>query len=141
MIEMLNLLHIDDDNDFLELIKMYATKFHKDFNIRSINDPREVFSNISREELSQFDVIISDYKMPHINGEDILRFLRSNSIRTPFVLCSSIDVTNSNISDHVEYFLKKRKSIKSLLNELNNFLKILTSENFNFSDENVKLVV
>ncbi|MHA2279163.1 MAG: response regulator, partial [Candidatus Kariarchaeaceae archaeon] len=123
---------IDDDNDFLELIKMYAAKFYKDFNIRSINDPREVISNISREDLSHFDVIISDYKMPHINGEDILRFLRSNSIRTPFVLCSSIDVTNSSISDHVEYFLKKRKSIKSLLNELQNFLKLLTSENFNF---------
>jgi DNA-binding NtrC family response regulator len=132
MIKMLNLLHIDDDNDFLELIKMYAAKFYKDFNIRSINDPREVISNISREDLSHFDVIISDYKMPHINGEDILRFLRSNSIRTPFVLCSSIDVTNSSISDHVEYFLKKRKSIKSLLNELQNFLKLLTSENFNF---------
>jgi DNA-binding NtrC family response regulator len=111
---------------------MYAAKFYKDFNIRSINDPREVISNISREDLSHFDVIISDYKMPHINGEDILRFLRSNSIRTPFVLCSSIDVTNSSISDHVEYFLKKRKSIKSLLNELQNFLKLLTSENFNF---------
>ena len=138
---MLNLLHIDDDNDFLDLIKLYAKKFFKDFNIRTINDPREVFSTISTEDLSDFDVIISDYKMPHVNGEDILRYLRQNSIKTPFILCSSIDVSNSNIDDHIEYFLRKRKSIKSLLNELQNYLDVIASENFDFSVANTNLIV
>lgn len=138
---MLNLLHIDDDNDFLDLIKIYAKKFFKEFNIKTINDPREVITTISAEDLSHYDVIISDYKMPHVNGKDILRFLRQNSIKTPFILCSSIDVSNSDIDDHIEYFLRKRKSIKSLLNELQNYLDVITSENFDFSIENTNLIL
>ncbi|OLS27036.1 MAG: Regulator of RpoS [Candidatus Heimdallarchaeota archaeon LC_3] len=127
---MVNLLHIDDDIEFLYLIKIFAQKFYKSFKISSICDPREINSKYSIDDLSGFDAIISDYKMPYLNGKEVLSYLRNNYINTPFILCSSTSIESLDIKNEIKYFLHKTKNINSLFIELNDYLnKIIFEEN------------
>lgn len=125
---MINLLHIDDDLEFLELIKIFAQKFYKSLKISSICDPREISSKFSIEELLAFDAIISDYKMPHLNGEEVLSYLRKNCIDTPFILCSSTCLESLDIKNDIKYYLPKTKNINSLFSNLYDFLNNIIIE-------------
>lgn len=128
---MYNLLLIDDDIEFIKLVQVYSKKSHKKLNITFLNDPRKIFSEFSLSELQTFDAIVADFLMPHINGEQLLKQLRRNAVMTPFILCSSVG-NSIAIEDHIEYFLRKRKSIDGLLRELTNYLEIRFSDSFNF---------
>ena len=73
----MKILLIDDDKDFLFLCKQILQNQKDSNTITAICDPRKVMIDIAKEELNNYDVIISDYRMDAIDGVLINKFLKS----------------------------------------------------------------
>ncbi|HLP03641.1 MAG TPA: PAS domain S-box protein [Opitutaceae bacterium] len=53
----------------------------------AFNDPREALAAIQAEP-SRFDLVVTDFTMPHLTGRDLVEALRTAGIATPAVLMS-----------------------------------------------------
>ncbi|MFW9993154.1 MAG: response regulator [Candidatus Odinarchaeota archaeon] len=80
----LRILHVDDDECFLELAKIYLEELSDNkIEVTSISDPRQVFTIISQE---QSDIIISDQQMPYMTGLELFMKLRKLGIDNSFII-------------------------------------------------------
>ncbi|MFX0115320.1 MAG: response regulator [Candidatus Hodarchaeota archaeon] len=77
------ILLIDDDKDFLHITTKFLTRDAPDFEFIAIASPIEALRRVQEEE---FDVIVSDYQMPPIDGLELLEWLRTNGNDIPFIL-------------------------------------------------------
>jgi PAS domain S-box-containing protein len=79
----LNILHIDDNRQFIKLTKKYLNKSDKNFNILEATTPKELIKNLEQHEI---DCVLSDYKMPDKDGLEILKLIREKDEDLPFIL-------------------------------------------------------
>lgn len=80
----INVLHLDDEENCLELTREIMALYDKDLQIRSNTSPRKVIEKVKHSEP---DLIISDYKMPEMNGIEFTKKLRTYS-SVPVILYS-----------------------------------------------------
>ncbi|MCW4049340.1 MAG: response regulator [Candidatus Bathyarchaeota archaeon] len=73
---MIKILHVDDEQHYLELTKEIIMAYDKDMEIETSTSPYRVLENIHDMEP---DLILSDYKMPEMNGIEFTRRLRELS--------------------------------------------------------------
>ena len=66
-----NVLIIDDEEFILQLSRDILTKSH--YNVKTASDGKE---GIKLLESDKFDLILTDIKMPNINGLDVIRHVR-----------------------------------------------------------------
>ncbi len=86
---------VDDEEDLLDI---YSEKFESaGFKTVSFADPLEVLKKL---DLYTPDLILSDFKMPQLNGLELLEKVRVKNQSLPFIMCSG--------------FLDKETVIKSL---------------------------
>ena len=75
-IEVINVLHVDDDKNQLQFLKMFLTNMEEKIRVTSTSSPDEalkiLFSN-------NFDCVVTDFSMPRINGIDLAKKIRENS--------------------------------------------------------------
>ncbi len=76
------ILHIDDNKIFLEL---FALAFEKWFHIESVSDCRSAIDMIHS---GAYDVVITDYDMPEMDGIDLLKSIKMISPEIPVVFCT-----------------------------------------------------
>lgn len=80
--EKIRVLHVDDDSGILKITKQCL----------ELETPVEVDTAVSVEEAlkklekENFDIVVSDYKMPGKDGLDLLKTLRSNGNTIPFIM-------------------------------------------------------
>ena len=82
----IRILHVDDEPSHLEITRTYLKREAKDdFEIVSVLSAKEALDKLENE---YFDVIVSDYKMPEMNGLAFWGAVRRNekSADIPFVL-------------------------------------------------------
>lgn len=79
----LEVLLVDDEEDILNLAKIYLQKEVEFSNLEVTNSPKEALRKLEDKE---YDVIVSDYKMPEMNGIEFLDSLRERGGETPFIL-------------------------------------------------------
>lgn len=79
----LKILIIDDEPDILEQSKIFLENKNNDFQINTESSGIRAIELLEKED---FDVIVSDYKMPGLNGIDILKKLRGKGDDTPFII-------------------------------------------------------
>lgn len=72
---------IDDQEDILDLSKIFLEKENDSINVETTTDPEEVIESFESCEL---DAIISDYDMPKMNGIEILEEVRGKRRGLPF---------------------------------------------------------
>ncbi len=80
----INVLLVDDNNEFLVMEKLFLERKESRLNISSENSAKNALEHI---EENRIDIIVSDYKMPEMDGLDFLRELReerNNDI--PFIM-------------------------------------------------------
>jgi CheY-like chemotaxis protein len=80
-------LLVDDDPLFLELSKTFLEVFH-DITSDTVNSAREALQSL---EENSYDVVISDYDMPFMDGITFLKTIRDKSINIPFILFTGVD--------------------------------------------------
>ncbi len=77
-------LVVDDNADFRLLFKFMLEQFHVEIVIAS--DGQEAIEKLQQ---NQIDLIITDFRMPHVNGVEILDWCRSKEIYTPVIFTTA----------------------------------------------------
>ena len=72
----IRVLHLDDEEHCLDLTREIMAMYDKDIEIKSFTSPGKVIENVRQDEP---DIVISDYKMPEMNGIEFTRKLREYS--------------------------------------------------------------
>jgi DNA-binding NtrC family response regulator len=68
-----DILVIDDDAVFLETLVEAMTRGHRDINIKTAMTAEQGLRLLGRR---RFDAVISDFRMPGLNGIDLLKVPR-----------------------------------------------------------------
>lgn len=110
------ILIVDDEESNLSLFKMVLGN---EYDITVCSDPREAKQEIDNKE---FSIIISDQRMPHITGVELLTYAKEKRPQTIRILMSGFkdlaDTINAiNIARVYRYFQKpwnKQEIIKVL---------------------------
>ena len=127
---MFNLLIIDDDEMSLESLKEFLSS--EGFNIYAFTSPLEALSSC---EENHYDLIATDFRLPHMDGIQLIRKVRTYfpDIRT--ILFTGfynemiiLKVKNENI----DLFLPKPIRIQKFINAVN---KLLSEFNFEISKQ------
>jgi len=99
------MLLIDDDRDFAEL----AVKFLREGCIESIDAVNSGKDALARLDANEYDVIMCDYRMPEMDGIELLKEVRSRGIHAPFVMMTGkgmddavIEALDAGADFHVE---------------------------------------
>ena len=67
---LIHILHVDDDPSFLEVSKLVMTDIDNSLEIDVATSVDEAHLKLKTK---QYDLIISDYEMPHKTGLDLLK--------------------------------------------------------------------
>jgi DNA-binding NtrC family response regulator len=134
------ILAIDDEPDLLRLLERIIRE-KTPYEIKTTGNPLEVPEILSNEE---FDVIVTDLKMPGMDGLDILKYIRDNKrneqviIITAFgSLDTAMDALTLGVFDYITKPFRKEQIIttvdkamryQKMLIENNKFYSILRIE-------------
>ena len=83
----IKVLHVDDEEHCLELTREIMALYDKDLEIKSFTSPGKVIEKVKQNEP---DLIISDYKMPEMNGIEFTKKLREHST-VPVIIYTGSD--------------------------------------------------
>ena len=120
----INLSIIDDNEDFLKIAESYLKRNNSSYLIKTYSSPIDFLKDF--ETLISFpDVIISDYKMPVINGLQLIervRALSKNFQPYSFILMTGelkSDILSEGFKIGVDCYLEKVSNLESLFLNLN----------------------
>ena len=113
----MKVLLVDDDPLSLELSKTFLELFH-DITSDTVNSAQEA---LERLENDSYDVVVSDYDMPIMDGITFLKTIRDRSINIPFIMFTGVskeDVIHKAIENGVDSFIQKIGDPKAQYSEL-----------------------
>jgi CheY-like chemotaxis protein len=113
----MKVLLVDDDPVFLELSKTFLEVFH-DINSDTVESAGQALEKLN--ELS-YDVVVSDYDMPYMDGISFLKTIRDKRINIPFILFTGVgkeEVMSRAAESGVDSFVQKRGDPKAQYFEL-----------------------
>lgn len=104
------LLVIDDDVDLLELMRDYYRP--RGYRVETIHSALEALEKFRKKpsDLSMYDVIISDLKMPDCDGMEFIREMKTVSPSTPIILMtahSSVELAVNAVKEGAYDFVNK----------------------------------
>ena len=105
--KIIQVLHVDDDEDHLMISKRQIEKFDPLINMNFISSPSDVL-----ELLESFDCIVSDYKMPKFDGVQLAFTIRETS-DIPIILYTghgSEEVASAAFEAGVDDYIWKESS-------------------------------
>ncbi len=103
---MISLLHLDSDGELLKAVQQYL-KQHGGMTTTTVTSAKQALDLLAGQE---FDVIISSYDLPDLNGTEFLRSLRDRNDTTPFIFFSETgkgNVTIDALNLGADFFLQK----------------------------------
>lgn len=83
-IENLKILAVDDNKNFIELLER-KLRLHsdKEIHIECFTDPEEALNQVKE---NYYDAIIVDYRMPDMDGLELLKKVRNENSIIPFII-------------------------------------------------------
>jgi PAS domain S-box-containing protein len=119
----LNILHVDDEQDFLAMAKVFLERESENFNIDATTSAEEGMELLKR---GNYDVVVSDYKMPMMDGLEFLQNLRQSGNTIPFIMLTGKgreDVAMDALNNGANHYLQKGGDIRSLFDKLTHVIK------------------
>lgn len=114
-----SVLVVDDDGDVCEMLRDLLSQVGYD--VRCAHNGEEGWAEVQRDPP---DVILSDIRMPHLDGIDLASRLLSGGDRTPLILMSANHVDRMGVS---AAFLRKPFAVEQLLAVIARALETPTS--------------
>ena len=123
----LNVLYVEDEVDIIQLVeKRFAPKFNQFLSVTSAEEALEIF-----KQNSNFDLILTDYLLPGLNGIEFARKILQIKSKVPFILITGyvdmqflIEAINVGITQ----FVSKPIQFKLLRNAINNTVESVVLE-------------
>jgi DNA-binding NtrC family response regulator len=120
-----SILIVDDEFDIVTLIKASLQKHG--FNTLAFTDPLlalEHFRNNSKD----FALVISDIRMPSMNGYELIRKIKAERPTIKTILISAFEINKEEFSKimptvKIDSFITKPISLKQLIHSIENSLK------------------
>ncbi len=116
---MISILYVDDETTLLEITKIYMERTGE-FTVDTSPSAQDAIEKLNT---NFYDVVVSDYQMPDMNGLEFLKYLRPKYSSLPFILFTgrgreevAIDALNSG----ADFYLQKGGEPKSQFAELMN---------------------
>ncbi len=122
----MKVLLVDDDLLFLELSKTFLEVFY-DITSDTVNSAKEA---LQRLENDSYDVLISDYDMPFMDGITFLKAIRDKRINIPFIMFTGVDreeLMHQAIENGANFFIEKIGDPKAQYSELSKMICQLVS--------------
>ena len=101
---MISVLLVDDDPSLLEITGIYLKK-NKNISVDTALSAGEA---LEKMKTCSYDVVVSDYDMPEMNGIEFLKRLRSSGDLTPFILFTGKgqeQVASDAINNGADFYL------------------------------------
>ncbi|MFH0966951.1 MAG: PAS domain S-box protein [Methanobacteriota archaeon] len=119
MTEKIQLLYVDDEPCLLEIAKLYLEKGGT-FSVETLSSACDALKQLN---LKQYDVIISDYQMPDMDGIMFLKQLKASGNITPFIIFTGRgreEVVIEALNNGADFYIQKGGELKSQFAELSN---------------------
>ena len=120
---MISVLYVDDDLSLLEIGKLFLERTGE-FQVE-LRD--SAVKAVDLLKTTTFDIIISDYEMPVMNGLEFLKEVRSTLGEIPFILFTGRgreEVVIQALNDGADYYLQKGGDPKPQFVELTHKMKL-----------------
>lgn len=117
------MLIVDDNEDMLHFL---SSHFQSNYTIATASDGTEALHKLKEQEVS---LIISDWMMPHMNGIDLCKAVRSNQMTShiPFILLTAKTGTEAKITSMncgADAYIEKPFSLQYLEACIKNLLEL-----------------
>jgi YesN/AraC family two-component response regulator len=109
-----SILIVDDE----EVMREFLCEVLEDFAVDKASDGKEA---ISKLKIKEYDLIITDMKMPGVSGEEVVRYAKSNYPNAKIIVISgysSLFSVSSTMGFGISAFLAKPFSIKQIRTEV-----------------------
>ena len=120
---MISVLYVDDEPALLEIAKIYL-EAGGEFTVDTLVSASEALNHL---EFRKYDVIISDYQMPDMDGIAFVHALRQRGNTTPFIIFTGKgreEVVIQALNEGVDFYLQKGGEPKSQFAELQHNLRL-----------------
>jgi PAS domain S-box-containing protein len=114
---MIHVLYVDDEPGLLEIGKLFLERTN-DIKVETINSATQ---GLDQLDLARYDVIVSDYQMPYMDGIEFLKRVRAEKGDIPFILFTGRgreEVVIEAINSGADFYLQKGGEPKAQFAEL-----------------------
>ncbi len=123
MADSIRVLYVDDEPGLLGIGKVFLERYDKAFTVDTLTSASEALTQLNRE---CYDVIISDYQMPEMDGITFLKRLKASGNTTPFIIFTGRgreEVVIEAINEGADFYLQKGGEPKAQFAELSNKIR------------------
>ncbi|RKX22118.1 MAG: hypothetical protein DRP51_02975 [Candidatus Zixiibacteriota bacterium] len=120
-----NILIVDDE----EVMRDFLQDVLENFNVELACSGEEAISMLNKKE---YDLIITDMKMPGMSGEDVVRFTKEKYPNSKIIIISGYSTlysVSNALKCGVDAFLSKPFTIKQIRTEVNKSLNAASGGN------------
>jgi PAS domain S-box-containing protein len=114
---MYSILYVDDDEILLGVNKIILEKTGE----YSVDIATSAHDALDRISASNYDLILSDYQMPRMDGIEFLKVVRSRHGNLPFIIFTGKgreEVVMEALNNGVDFYVQKGPDLKGMIAEL-----------------------
>jgi PAS domain S-box-containing protein len=116
--KMIRILHVDDESSFLALTKAFLERENEDFCVDIASSAEE---GLELLKSGNYDVVLSDYQMPMMDGIKFLQTLRKRENTIPFIIFTGRgreEVAIEALNKGANRYLQKGLDVESMFGTL-----------------------